>query len=402
MPLKRTKKGSRALCISLIYALAAGACLFFAHDLQNALDGEFWIRLWSFKSAFLFLAVTSLLLYYHVHLFEGRQAALIRHYDYLGKYANDIIVLFDDKGRIIEVNDRALEAYGYSRDEMIGLHEAELSAEGDQDGLLKQSDQTGVPSAPLYEASHKRKDGSTFPVEVSTRIIDTHRRSWHQSIIRDISTRRLAEKALRDSEENFRNIMESSLVSIYVIQDGVFKYVNPTLLEKSGYSKEDLLDGRSPLDLIAPESREVVARNIQERLDGVPGHAYEIRILRKDGTYLDVVAWGVMIQYQGRPANAGTLVDITERKRAEADLRKLSRAIEQSASTVVIANRDGVIEYFNPRFTETTGYTRDEGFFCHDTSSVTTYKIHKNFKIWDTCTGEQSKIKNTPFAVKNK
>jgi len=358
LPLVRTKKCSRALCTSLIYALVAGACLFFTHDLQNILDGDFWARLWSFKSILLFLVVTSVLLYYHLHLFEVRQAALILHYDYLDKYANDIMVLVDDKSRIIEVNDRALEAYGFSRDEMIGLHESELSTQNNLDGKL--SGQTGSSRPQLYEATHKRKDGTTFPVEVSTRIIKMQECQWHQSIIRDISQRRLAEKALRESEENFRNIMESSLVSIYVIQDGIFKYANPTLLEKSGYTKDDLLGRHSPLDLIAPEFRETVAINLQQRLDGVPGHPYEIKILRKDGTYLDVMAWGVVIQYQGRPANAGTLVDITELKRAEGDLRKLSRAIEQSASTVVITNRDGVIEYVNPRFIETSGYSHDE------------------------------------------
>jgi len=254
----------------------------------------------------------------------------------------------DTSGNCTFVNNSFLNFLGYeSADEIIGkpIHK-----------LIHHSYPDGSPYPPVkcqmyaaYQRNQKvhvsdevfwRKNGSAMPVEY-----------WSQPISRDgvvvgaiatfldITERKQAEKILRESEEKFRNIMESSLVSIYVIQDGVFKYVNQTLLEKSGYSMEDLQNGRHPLDLIAPEHREVVARNLQERLAGVPGYPYEIRILRKDGTYLDVVAWGAVIQYQGRPANVGTLVDITERKRAEVALAMQYQRIEEMNTQLIAANQ---------------------------------------------------------------
>lgn len=360
MPVKRTTNGSRALRISLIYALGAGLWIVFSDRLLETLaEGPAYAHFQTYKGG-LFVLATAVLLYGLLRWLEVRQAVLSRHYDYLGKYANDIIILLDSNGRLLEVNDRALTAYGYSRDEMLAMHIADFRIPEERAGFEDVWRRVGIEGGLIFETVHRRKNGSTFPVEVSARVIDEQGHQLRQAIIRDITERKQVEKALRESEEKFRNIMESSLVSIYVIQDGVFKYVNSTLLEKSGYTEEDLIDKRNPLDLIAPEHREMVARNLQERLAGVPGHPYEIRILRKDGTFFDVVAWGAMIQYLGRPANAGTLVDITERKRAEAELRKLSQVIEQAASAVVITDRDGNIEYVNPRFTETTGYTREE------------------------------------------
>ena len=123
-----------------------------------------------------------------------------------------------------------------------------------------------------------------------------------------------------ENDDNFRNIMESVPVSIFVIQQGSFKYVNRNVLKKSGYAEEDLIGRLNPLDLIAPEYRDEVSRNLRERLDGVPGHPYAIRILRKDGTCIDAIAWSAMIQYHGSPAIAGTLIDITERITAQKEI----------------------------------------------------------------------------------
>lgn len=357
---KTTTNRSRALHISALYALAACAWIVISDRLLEWLPGEPAYAYFQTVKGILFVVVTSLLLYGLLRWFEIRQNALSLHYDRLVRYANDIIVLSDSHGRITEANDRAIAAYGYPRDELIGMRDADLQAMDARADLDVNWVRTGNEDGLVYEAVHRRKDGSTFSVEVSARIIDVQGQAWRQATIRDITERKQAEKLLRESEEKFRNIMESSLISIFVIQDGVFKYLNPTLLEKSGYTAEELLGKPNPLDLIAPEYRQAVARNMQDRLAGVPGHPYEIRVLCKDGSAFDVVVWGARIQYEGRSANVGTLVDITERKRAEAELRKLTQAIEQSASTVVVTDREGNIEYVNPHFTVATGYTREE------------------------------------------
>ena len=130
-------------------------------------------------------------------------------------------------------------------------------------------------------------------------------------------------QALRESEEKYRTLSESSLVGVYLIQDGLFRYVNRQLASWFSYVPEELIDHKGPLDLTVPEDRSLVQENLRQRLVGeVTSMNYTFRGLRKDGTTFDVEAFGTRTIYQGRPAVLGTLLDITERKQLEEQLRR--------------------------------------------------------------------------------
>ena len=231
----------------------------------------------------------------------------------------------------------------------------------------KQSD-AQVLTAPGMHISHEEivlADGNVHHFEILKAAVyaESGATDGLIGIASDITERIRSESALRESEEKFRNITESSLVSIYVVQDGVFKYVNPTLLERTGYSEADLLEKFRPLDLIAPEHRGMVASNMRERLEGVPGHPYEIRVLRKNGTYIDVVVCGVLIQYQGRPANAGSIVDITEQKRLGDKLHALvdeQNVILDSTLVGLAKVKDRTIIWNNAAFEKILAYGAGE------------------------------------------
>ncbi|MFH0878109.1 MAG: PAS domain S-box protein, partial [Lentisphaerota bacterium] len=127
---------------------------------------------------------------------ELQREATVRHYDYLAKYANDIIVLCDSNRRIMEVNDRALEAYGYSREELVGrpmqqLRPAVLVPE--QDEQIQRAEERG---GLVYETIHRRKDGSEFSLEASLRVLTIDGQRFYQGIFRDISDRKLSEKKI--------------------------------------------------------------------------------------------------------------------------------------------------------------------------------------------------------------
>ncbi|MFA7618384.1 MAG: EAL domain-containing protein [Thiohalomonadaceae bacterium] len=119
--------------------------------------------------------------------------ALERHYDYLAKYANDIILLADPDGRLIEANDRAVEAYGYPREHLLGMRWGDLTEPGTLPEFTTHWDQVVEQDAMIFEIRQRRADGRTFPAEVSARIIEVGQKSFYQAIVRDISERKLAE-----------------------------------------------------------------------------------------------------------------------------------------------------------------------------------------------------------------
>ena len=138
----------------------------------------------------------------------------------------------------------------------------------------------------------------------------------------DITERKRAEEALRQAEQQYRNLVEKSLAGVYVIQDGKFVYANPSFAEMSGYTQEELFALPSVLEVVVEEYRAQVAENMRMRLEGeVAAGRYACQGKRKDGTLVDIELLAALTEYRGRAAIIGTALDITERRQAEQLLR---------------------------------------------------------------------------------
>lgn len=128
---------------------------------------------------------------------RAEHLVLAERFNYLSKFANDMMLLVGDGGEILEANDRALEAYGYSHEDLLGMNVCDLcvaqspEAFADDWALLRQQAHRRV------ETLHRRKDGSVFPVEKSERMIEVDGRAYVQSILRDISERKQAESRIQ-------------------------------------------------------------------------------------------------------------------------------------------------------------------------------------------------------------
>lgn len=121
---------------------------------------------------------------------EMEKQALVKHFDYLTKYANDIIFLLDQDRRIVEINDRGVEAYGYAREELLGREAGIVRAEEQREKFKVQMEELKDKGALLYETMHRKKDGTAFPVEISARTIEIEGKKYLQGIVRDISERK--------------------------------------------------------------------------------------------------------------------------------------------------------------------------------------------------------------------
>ena len=138
----------------------------------------------------------------------------------------------------------------------------------------------------------------------------------------DITRWRHDEQALIASERLFRSLAETAPVGITIVQDGVLRYVNPTVTRLMGYTTEEMV-GQSPFSFIHPEMREEANRRSQSRAQGSEeATRFEMRILTKDGHELWVDQSVAIIEYEGKYATLGAALDVTHRKQMEAQLRE--------------------------------------------------------------------------------
>ncbi len=148
-----------------------------------------------------------------------------------------------------------------------------------------------------------------------------------RALRREAAMHRLTTHKLAESEEKFRALAENAAVGIYIIQDNVVKYVNPSFLKTHGYKQEDVI-GQSPLKVTWPEDEDRVKEVIRTKLTGTSETVYhQFRGLTREGEYVYHDNYSVGFMFRGKPAILGILVEISERKKLEAELLK-SRKLE--------------------------------------------------------------------------
>ena len=179
----------------------------------------------------------------------------------------------------------------------------------------------------MDEISFTAVDGATGTWEVFAfpMLDDSGKPMGVVEFIRDVTVRKIAEEALRESEEKYRLLVENANDAIYVAQDEVIKFSNPKTEELTGYYREEL--ARIPFaDLIHPEDRDMVLDRHKRRLKGqdLPG-TYSFRIINRAGKELWVQLNCVLIEWEGGPATLNFLRDITREKSLETHLQQAQK-----------------------------------------------------------------------------
>ncbi|HAD81542.1 TPA: hypothetical protein DCG35_03540, partial [Candidatus Edwardsbacteria bacterium] len=219
----RDYRGQKVLAVT--GALARSSWFMVAKiDLQEVNDANRANALiWSLAALLIFAGSVSVLsilflnqrkdYFKKLYALENERQALVKHFDYLTKYANDIIFLIDDSLKVAEINDRALDIYGYTREEFIGMEADRLRAD-DQKALFKtQMSQLVLQKGLIYETMHRRQDGTTFPVEISARSIEIEGKKYLQAIVRDITERRLFEQKIQERNEELESANQELLAA---------------------------------------------------------------------------------------------------------------------------------------------------------------------------------------------
>lgn len=296
------------------------------------------LRAWSTGLASGFVALGGILLFLWLRnhrtrfqLLKARHDAAVerdlmnKRYEYLTRYANDIILVTDTDGRVIEANTRASEAYGYTRDEFMQLQirglcdcEKDPAICDEQARLLEDSGET------RFESMTRRKDGSTFPVEVSGRMIRVEDARFLQFIIRDITERKQAEDALRKSERLLRESQQMAHIGSWELDlvENVLYWSDENYRifgmapERFGASYEAFLN------IVHPDDRELVNKAYTESVRDRTPYMIVHRLLFPDQRIRFVREWcETYYDDAGRPLRSiGTTQDVTDQQLAKQKL----------------------------------------------------------------------------------
>lgn len=232
----------------------------------------------------------------------------------------------DAEGRLVRVNRTEAAMLGYTPEEMVGENAWEYVVESISREAIAAKIAGTMPLLP-FERTFRRKDGSEVPVLLEDRLI--HDASGRACAIRttvfDISERKRAEQALRQSEERYRHLVELSPDAIVVHCGGRVIFVNDATVKLMRARKHDDLIGRRAMDFIHPDSRPLAReRGKKLREEAVPLRAVEQKLLCLDGSVVDAEIAAMPFPYHGELAVQVVIRDVTVRKLAEEKIRQLA------------------------------------------------------------------------------
>jgi PAS domain S-box-containing protein len=305
--------------------------------------------------------------------FKESEAALrSTEQNYRDLYENAPIAYFSinrNDGSILRFNSEAVQLLGYKKETLAQMNVFDLYA-NTAHGVSKakalfERFQTGE-SIRDEELQMKRLNGQLIWVNLNIEPVKSNGGDVveSRSMVIDISKRKQAEEALRESEEKFRSVTEQSPNMIFINKKGKVVYCNKKCEELMGYSQEEFCSlDFDFFDLISEESKKTVKSAFAKHLKGHEVEPYEYRLVTKSGDKLEVIITTKLIRYEGDTAILGIVTDITQRKKMEHALSESEakfRALAESAPAAIIIAAGEDFIYVNPAFESITGFTEKE------------------------------------------
>src|SRR6266566_1153431 len=290
-----------------------------------------------------------------------------KHYREIVEQAADIIYTRDMDGIITSINTAGARFFGKSSEEIVGKHLSSLIGEKAATLDVEETKRV-VTDSPLRSTYYLRdtEDSGRYLEGVITIERDRLMRpTGVRGVVRDITEQKLAEAALRESEERYRRLVELSPEAIIVHSEGTFVYVNPAAQRLWGASCAEDLIGKPVLDVVHPESRDMVKRRIREAEEsGSSTPLNEQKHIKLNGEEIDVEVTGMPFLFRGRPAVQAVIRDVTDRRHGREALRQTEarlRTVVSSASLILFAlDHNGVFTLSEGEGLKTLGWKSGE------------------------------------------
>jgi PAS domain S-box-containing protein len=223
-----------------------------------------------------------------------------------------------------------------------------------------------IPSTDSYRIT--TKNGEIKWIESYSKTITYQGKNADLALIMDVTEQKRAQEKLKESEEKFRTIAENSLMGIAIIQDNKIKYVNQLSTNLTGYTVDETKD-LSPMkifEFIHPKDRIWVLEQLKKKQSGSTDYLtqYQYRIINKAGEVRWLDNYSKSIEYLGKPADLISVIDITDRMKAEQELKeseeKYRHLYENSPFSIVLLNNEGKIIDMNQKTTDLFGYKKED------------------------------------------
>lgn len=238
---------------------------------------------------------------------------------------SEVVYTLDDK-RILTYVSPAIESLiEYSQSEVIGHNPRDFVHQGDLPRVKESFERVFSGHESVNEYRLLSRSGKVCWVRTSSRpIVKENRILGIQGILTDITERKMAEDALRESEEKFRTFAEQSPNMIFINLKGKVVYANKKCEEIMGYKREEFYSPNfNFLTLIAPESRDKIKKQFERHMKGMEVPPIEYSLVTKEGARIDVILSTKLIQYGEEIAILGTITDIRDRKQMEKEREEL-------------------------------------------------------------------------------
>lgn len=274
----------------------------------------------------------------------------------------DSILVHNLDGTMVYVNESAYTTREYTKDELMHMkiqdldyHDEKISGKVFEENIKEIQKQLKDKNQAIFEVSHKTKNGTIIPLEITTRIIHEDNNSYMISIARDISERKTLHKNLESSEKQYRELVENSQIGIFNTHlNGEIIYANESLINIMGYeSQKEFYKQHAVARYKNPEQR---AHFLRELTENGKVNKMELEVLTKENEDRIIQ---VSAHIEG-DILSGIIMDITQSKKAIEEITKLSKAIEEIDDIIMISDRAGILTFVNDAYVSHTGYSREK------------------------------------------
>src|SRR5215467_61938 len=281
-------------------------------------------------------------------------------------HAADAFYLTDEQGRVLDVNRRACEAGGYTRDELIAMPPYDFVSDLNPTVVEDRVRRLLAGETVVFEDRYRRKDGTVFPVEVRGKAFWEGDRALIVYLPRDVTDRKQAEERLRESEQRWRSLTEALPQLVWsATPDGACDYFSTQWTQHTGVPERDLLGWRW-LEVLHPDDREPTRRLWADSVAGRSPYDVEYRVRSSDGVYRWFKTRGTPIRDgAGRVVKwFGTCTDISDLRQTEQALRESEErfrgTFENAAVGITHNDSAGRFLRVNGTYCAIVGYAREE------------------------------------------